>query len=65
MAATLGVDFRPVAREVADGGIEDLETLQAQLQEACKDAIDAYMAQQGDEGESALPAVKASYHWWA
>ena len=54
MAATLGVDVRPVARKVADGSIEDLETLQAQLQEACKEAIDAYMAQQGDEGERAF-----------
>lgn len=59
MAATLGVDFRPVAREVADGGIEDLETLQIQLQDACKEAIDAYMAQQGDEGEHALLALKS------
>ena len=53
MAATLGVDLRPVAQEVADGGTEDFETLQAQLQDACKDAIDAYMAQQGDEGQHA------------
>ena len=63
MAATLGVDFRTVAREVADGGIEDLETLQVQLQEACKDAIDAYMAQQGDEGELAQAASPRGDCW--
>ena len=54
MAATLSVDLRTVAREVADGSAGDSETLQAQLQGACKKAIDVYVSQQGDEGRSAI-----------
>ena len=66
MAETLGVDLQPVARKVADGGIDDSEALQAHLQDACKVAIDAYMAQQGDEGQSGpaynLPFRNARLH---
>ena len=61
MAATLGVDLRPVAREVAKGSTDDSETLQSQLQGACKAAIDVYVSQQGDEGRPAIALIHCQW----
>lgn len=52
MAAAMAVDLRPTARELEEGSCTSFEGLQENLQAACKLATDAYIEQQGDEGDT-------------
>ena len=53
----MAVDLRSTAKELEEGTCGSLEGLQGQLQSVCRLAINAYMEQQGDEGNLMHPSI--------